>query len=134
LTPRGERIRLLTRNGNDWSEPLPAVAAAVILLTVKSSVTAHDFGCDFDVMPASALDDAVVLGPEDRALRSNISQLVAPRACDPARSVFLRNVARDRLPFSVVASIRPLEKPGQTDTLSSLRHRRRCHRVAEKAR
>jgi hypothetical protein len=33
---------------------------------------------DFHVMPASPLDDAVVLGPEDRALRSNISQIIAP--------------------------------------------------------
>jgi hypothetical protein len=32
----GERIRLLTRNGHDWSERLPAVVAAVSQLEVKS--------------------------------------------------------------------------------------------------
>jgi bifunctional non-homologous end joining protein LigD len=32
----GNGIRLLTRNGNDWSERLPAVVAAVNLLKVKS--------------------------------------------------------------------------------------------------
>jgi hypothetical protein len=32
----GTLVRLLTRNGNDWSELIPAVAAAVSLLKVRS--------------------------------------------------------------------------------------------------
>jgi bifunctional non-homologous end joining protein LigD len=34
----GERVRLLTRNGNDWSERLPAVMTALNMLKVRSCV------------------------------------------------------------------------------------------------
>ncbi len=34
----GERVRLLTRNGNDWSERLPAVVTALNMLKVRSCV------------------------------------------------------------------------------------------------
>jgi len=35
-TITGERVRLFTRNGNDWSERFPAVVKAMELLEVKS--------------------------------------------------------------------------------------------------